>query len=994
MAGRSIDFNINASDNGTIDKLVSKTKTANQEFEKLKSTASSVGTGTKSGDQAMRRATAAPAATELDDYTTAGGVGRRRGAGARDFAAEAQGLGGLVRLYAEYAANIYAVTAAFGALQNAMQTEIMIRGMQQLGAATGNSLVGMTKEFVAATDGMVSFREAAEAVTKVTTSGMGKQQVMDIATVAKGASQALGLSMTDAVSRLSRGITKLEPELLDELGLFTKLDKAVTDYARSVGKSEGQLTDFERRQAFANAVLEEGKKKFSEIAQAGNPYDQLLANLKNVATDILSVVNTVIGPIAKILADNTGLLTAAIGLFALKIVSKVFPVLGDYRDKLDRLAKESKDKAAQLAAVAEAREGAGRFSPNERAGLPQAQEALKLAQEREAVALKELNTISGQKSTMDQRLAAEVKLNALIKERQKAEMAVAAADAKAERLGQSLQTASPTAWIQRQEAKGEAKKAAQTSIVADVSRGFEQKGIRESFYDLGAAVKAGSKELGVFGQVSTYVFGALAILGQTIVKVGGFFLKYLLGPIGWIITGYQALEMLFSTNEKALQKFGNSLDQLEDITKTATDTHEKFKNSLGIEPVIAYANSIKNLDEGIQNLVKNFADTKKSDSWFDRFTNFLADITPVWDSLEEKTSKGVGAALAAGLNNIKSAPLKAEVTKKYREILKIDEKTPLTPKTMEEGLNKLDGFGAEAAKKYQKALEDLGVVSADANKKIQDQSLYLRGLVESGDLATKSIQSFMNSLKDSSPLSQMLSNNIKYLSQLGKALAVDDFSSQVAALDALSKVDFTMFGDAAIDISKMSDALQKQRPEIDKVNAGLLDQQAKLDQLKAGRKNAWYQFGPETTAGRQERMGQISNLEKEMSANKKIIDDFEQQFSEMRNRVAAATSAAVKQNAAEAVKAHMLELEKIKIDYQKSLVGMLPVKTESSLKLQADLDKKSIDIESRLVKSQMDLANSTDKLRIAIELSRDRDRMKELSAKGLGADEYGMGGSE
>ncbi len=35
MAGRSIDFNINASDNGTIDKLVSKTKTANQEFEKL-----------------------------------------------------------------------------------------------------------------------------------------------------------------------------------------------------------------------------------------------------------------------------------------------------------------------------------------------------------------------------------------------------------------------------------------------------------------------------------------------------------------------------------------------------------------------------------------------------------------------------------------------------------------------------------------------------------------------------------------------------------------------------------------------------------------------------------------------------------------------------------------------------------------------------------------------------------------------------------------------
>lgn len=980
MAGRSIDFNINASDNGTIDKLVSKTKTANQEFEKLKSTASSVGTGTKSGDQAMRRATAAPAATELDDYTTAGGVGRRRGAGARDFAAEAQGLGGLVRLYAEYAANIYAVTAAFGALQNAMQTEIMIRGMQQLGAATGNSLVGMTKEFVAATDGMVSFREAAEAVTKVTTSGMGKQQVMDIATVAKGASQALGLSMTDAVSRLSRGITKLEPELLDELGLFTKLDKAVTDYARSVGKSEGQLTDFERRQAFANAVLEEGKKKFSEIAQAGNPYDQLLANLKNVATDILSVVNTVIGPIAKILADNTGLLTAAIGLFALKIVSKVFPVLSDYRDRLDTLAKESKDKAAKIAAAAQEREVFGRTGLEAKAGVPEAKAALDAAKAREAVAREELGLANKQNMSLADRALAEQKINGIIKERIAAEAKLKKAGDLAAELGTKPSTFSPTSYIQQQNAQRAASGAARTSIVADVSRQFETKGIRESFASLTAQISANADVLGKWGRVTTIAAGSAAILGQGISLIGGFLFSRLLGPLSLAIAAYELLNGIFGKNDKEMRKLTDSLSQLDDATKTAVDTNEKYKNSMSIDAVIAYANSIKGLDENIQNLVKNFDSTKKAESWFDTFSNFLADLTPGWDSVEEKTSKGLGASIAAGIENIKSAPLKAELTRKYKDILKIDDKTPLTPKTIEDALNKLDGFGADAAKNYKKAVEELGAASEVANKKIQEQALYLRGLVEAGDLATKSTQTFMNSLKDSSPLSQMLQNNIKYLSQLGKALDVDDLASQAAAMDSIAKVDLTIFGDAAVDIARMSDEFQKQKTNIDDVNAALEEQRQKLKALQAGPQLKWYQFG-ETNAGRKERMEEAGRVQEVIRIQEQVIKDFEDKFVAMRNRVAQATSEGVQQMAQTAVRAHQLELAKIKVDFDKAVVGMMPVKTESTLKLQADLDKKSIDIESRLINSQMDLANSTDKLRLQIELMRDQEKIKELKAK-------------
>lgn len=66
--------------------------------------------------------------------------------------------------------------------------------------------------------------------------------------------------MPDAINRITRGITKLEPELLDEIGIMVRLDDATTNYARSTGKAVSALTDFERRQAFANAVLDQAEK--------------------------------------------------------------------------------------------------------------------------------------------------------------------------------------------------------------------------------------------------------------------------------------------------------------------------------------------------------------------------------------------------------------------------------------------------------------------------------------------------------------------------------------------------------------------------------------------------------------------------------------------------------------------------------------------------------------------------------------------------------------
>jgi hypothetical protein len=141
-------------------------------------------------------------------------------------------VGGLVRLYATYAANVFAVSAAFNALSAAQDTANMVQGLNQLGAASGVALGNLSKNLVKVTDGAVSLREAMEATVKASSSGMVSKDILRMGEVAKKASQALGINMPDALSRISRGITKLEPELLDELGIFARIDPALQAYAK------------------------------------------------------------------------------------------------------------------------------------------------------------------------------------------------------------------------------------------------------------------------------------------------------------------------------------------------------------------------------------------------------------------------------------------------------------------------------------------------------------------------------------------------------------------------------------------------------------------------------------------------------------------------------------------------------------------------------------------------------------------------------------------
>ena len=240
------------------------------------------------------------------------------------------GGSGLVGAYAALAANLFALTALFGALSRASRATQLEDGLISLGQASGLAMHTLAKGLVDATDAAISLEEAMRSTAVITSAGIDPGSIERFGKVARGAALALGRDTQDAISRLTRGITKLEPELLDELGIMVRLDEASKDYAESIGKSVSDLSRYEKSQAFLNATLEEGERKFGALSDVDvNVYDQLAAGLQNLAKSGIGGLAKLIEPIVGYLSSSPTALVGVLGLFASTITGAVVGSLSD-----------------------------------------------------------------------------------------------------------------------------------------------------------------------------------------------------------------------------------------------------------------------------------------------------------------------------------------------------------------------------------------------------------------------------------------------------------------------------------------------------------------------------------------------------------------------------------------------------------------------------------------------------------------------------------------
>ena len=286
--------------------------------------------------------------------------------GAKDFSKQAQGLGGLVHIYATVAANIWALGTAFNQLRESANLEAVIQAQKQLEIQTGKSLGAVTRSLQQGTDGALSLANSMRLANTVVSAGFGGKFADDVAKIAGGASKALGRDLTDAVTRLTRGIAKMEPEILDELGLFVKLEVATRKYAEENNKLVKDLTEFERRQAFANEATRQGIELYGDLSAnvETNPYDQLSSSLVNVKDKILSVVSAtlagtgVIQSFAGSMAGMSGILF----LLVQRLANMAIPELANFGSALRTKAVDK--MTSSIAALDKVQEELAANNPN------------------------------------------------------------------------------------------------------------------------------------------------------------------------------------------------------------------------------------------------------------------------------------------------------------------------------------------------------------------------------------------------------------------------------------------------------------------------------------------------------------------------------------------------------------------------------------------------------------------------------------------------------
>ena len=275
-------------------------------------------------------------------------LGQSSAGAGRSFAAQSQGLGGLVAAYAGAAATTFALQQAFDSLAKSARQTQTLEGLSTLAAASGETSTILLDNVREITKNQLTLAESASQINLSLSAGFDSSQIEGLSAVALKASRALGRDLNDAYTRVVRGSAKMETELLDELGIYTKIEPATRAYAAAIGKSASELTEFERRQAFVNSVIEEGNRKFSvintTIPTTAEKIEAFGTRILDIAGALGRFLADTVAPLAEFLTNNLAASFGSVGLAAGLVASKGIQVL---KEGIDNFANSVEARATR-----------------------------------------------------------------------------------------------------------------------------------------------------------------------------------------------------------------------------------------------------------------------------------------------------------------------------------------------------------------------------------------------------------------------------------------------------------------------------------------------------------------------------------------------------------------------------------------------------------------------------------------------------------------------
>lgn len=279
------------------------------------------------------------------------GASEQSANGTKNFSKMAQGMGGLVGIYATLAAQAFAVSAAFEFLKRVGDLRVLRDSQVAYASTTGIALRTLARDIRGAADGLLTFQEASSAAAIGVASGLSAGQLTELAEGASAVSKVLGRDVSDSFDRLVRGVTKAEPELLDELGITLRLEDAKRKYAAANGKTVKSLSLLEQKQAVLNEVQSQLNTKFIATTEAIEIQESAIKKVGVAFSDVFnSFSNIIAGPVEKaanFFADNIKSFIALIGLFVYSIAKDMLPSLDGFIERAELAASKAGDAVAK-----------------------------------------------------------------------------------------------------------------------------------------------------------------------------------------------------------------------------------------------------------------------------------------------------------------------------------------------------------------------------------------------------------------------------------------------------------------------------------------------------------------------------------------------------------------------------------------------------------------------------------------------------------------------
>lgn len=192
---------------------------------------------------------------------------------------------------------ISAMVAAFEFGEIASGNQRLADSGVLLAQSYGESLDNIVAKVSEASLGTVSNLDIITSANKAMMLGVGgsADQLAKLMEIAAFRGRAMGISTTQAFDDMVRGIGRMSPMILDNLGIIVDAETTYGNYADSIGKAASELTRDEKIQALLNKVLDEGNRMLEEsgglIEDNATSYERWASELDNAKNSLLE--NTV-----------------------------------------------------------------------------------------------------------------------------------------------------------------------------------------------------------------------------------------------------------------------------------------------------------------------------------------------------------------------------------------------------------------------------------------------------------------------------------------------------------------------------------------------------------------------------------------------------------------------------------------------------------------------------------------------------------------------------